>query len=39
METESLRLFIKVAEVLKIHARRRLMAEAYDYWRRLIRPN
>ena len=39
IDQHKLALQLKVAAVLKIHARRRLMAEAYDYWRRLIRPN
>ena len=30
---------LKVIEKIKIHARRRLMANAYAYWRRLIQPN
>ena len=34
-----LALQLKVTEMIKIHARRRLMTEAYEYWCRLIQTN
>jgi hypothetical protein len=30
---------LKIIEMVKIHARRRQMAEAYEYWCRLIQAN
>ena len=39
IDLHKLALRLRVTEMLKIHARRRLMAEAYVYWRRLIQPN
>jgi len=34
-----LALQLKVTEMIKVHARRRLMAEAYEHWCRLIQTN
>jgi hypothetical protein len=39
IDLHKLALRLKVIEMIKIHARRRLLAEAYQYWRRLIQPN
>ena len=30
---------LKIVEMLKMHARRRMLDEAAEYWRRLILPN
>ena len=38
-DQHKLALRLKVTAMLKIHARRRLIVEAHDHWRRLIRPN
>ena len=39
IDLHKLALRLKVIEMIKIHTRRRLMANAYAYWRRLIQPN
>ncbi|MEE3260141.1 MAG: hypothetical protein VX293_13120 [Candidatus Latescibacterota bacterium] len=39
IDLHKLALRLKVIEMIKIHARRRLLAEAHTYWRRLIQPN
>jgi hypothetical protein len=39
IDLHKLALQLKVTEMIKIHARRRLMAEAYEYWCRLIQTN
>lgn len=39
VDLHKLALRLKITEMIKIHAQRRLMAEAYEYWRRLIQPN
>jgi len=30
---------LKVVEIIRMHARQRLMKNAYEYWRRLIQAN
>ncbi len=39
LDLYKLALRLKVVEMIKIHARRRLMENAYSYWRRLIQNN
>ena len=39
IDLHKLALRLKVTEMVKMHARRRLLAEAYQYWCRLIQPN
>ena len=39
IDLRKLALRLKVVEMIRLHARRRLMAEASAFWRRLIGPN
>lgn len=38
-DLHKLALRLRVVEMLKIHSLRRLMRQAPEFWRRLIRPN